>query len=356
MVWKEFARAEAASRIVVVHNSVKFDPLNNTPRLNLYLMPLKRLVSPLLSVSAQSRQAALRHYRTPVNLYELGSPVPWSLPDEPNRADYERTAWPPLYRHPRTAAWAPEGDWARYLEYLVCCRSEDQINTGRKAAIELLAETTGSSRYPHRGRVHLDLETDRFLFYDRWRYHPRGRPEAYGLRALADAMLDYKYHWAPFNLEKILARRPPILRNASAALLPEMMARIRNVVFEAPSDRSSDRASRHGPTTAAGATAPGGVSSGVSSTKIFHTWGPRLLPRAFSPEGSIGGYVTTPEMSRCFYDDIEDKGPDHLRIAKVKLVRGPDDAEDEMGWLDWGTDEGYDSNEEDEVDFDMIFD
>lgn len=356
MVWEEFARAEAASRIVPVHSSVEVDR-PNTPRWRLHIMPLKRLVSPLLCVSAQSRRVALAHYDTPVSLYELYSPMPPRNTLENRNADEpERTAWPPRYSAPHAPAWAPEQYWVDHLEYLVCCLAGLAINTGGEAALARRRQMAPQG-YPDRGCVRLALESDRFLFYDGWREDPLLRPHAYGLRALADAMLDYKYHRIPFDPAAILARRPPVLRNASAELLPEMLGRIRHVVFDAP-----DSAGRGGGGAVAGGGGAGGGGGGggpsnASTSTRSNPWLARMLPRAFSPEGSIGGYQTTREMGRCFYDDIEDKGPAHLGIATAKLVRGPGDAEGERGWLDWATDDEHDSDEEDsDEDGDSEFD
>lgn len=362
MVWKEFARDEAASRVVVVHNKVEVDSFTNTPRWVLHLMPLKRLVSPLLSVNLQSRQVALRHYNTPVNMYDLGPPIPWTIPHDieevANDTHYGRHLLPhrpPQYHFPNAPAWGPEHNWVTYLEYLVCLHAEERIDTGTEETLRMLKEA-GSQSYSHRGCVHLDLESDRFLFYEHWRYNLSDRPEGYGFRALSEAMLDCKYHQVPFDLMEILERRPPVLRSASAELSPEFLGRIRNAVFENYETTSNQGGGGGGggggtgpaPATG-GAVAGGGMGGSVVKANVLLT---RSLPRAFSPEGSLGGFQTTPEMTRCFYDDIEDKGPAHLRIANAKLVRGPDDAEDEMGWLDWATDSEYDSDEEDYSDDD----
>ncbi|KAK8081297.1 hypothetical protein PG996_000078 [Apiospora saccharicola] len=361
MVWKQFAQAEAASRIVVLHSSLEIDGPNDTPSWSLHIMPPKRLNSPLLSVNLQSRQVALGHYKTRINIFELEPPLP-RYPDrlfdniaESTNHDNNRTAWPPLYHYPTVPAWHPEEHFVDCLEEWVCGRAEHEMDTGREGAIALLAEM-GSPCRPRRGCVHLDLETDRFLFYERWEFLPTVREHGYGLRAFSEALLDFKYHRIPFDLEGILARRPPVLRNASAELLPEMMGRIRNVVFECQkpppiSAVVAAAAAGGGGGNGSGAYGGGGIgvsSDGlpVSSRKLLV----RSLPRAFSAEGSLQGYQTTREMTRSFFDDIEDKGPAHLDIAQVKLVRGQGDEEDEMGWLNWATGSQYEGDEDEEDD------
>ncbi|KAK8122002.1 hypothetical protein PG984_010672 [Apiospora sp. TS-2023a] len=57
MVWKEFLLGESKNRIVSIHRS---EP---------YLLPDTNLISPLLSVSQESRAAALKYYNTKLTVY-----------------------------------------------------------------------------------------------------------------------------------------------------------------------------------------------------------------------------------------------------------------------------------------------
>ncbi|KAK8139423.1 hypothetical protein PG984_002803 [Apiospora sp. TS-2023a] len=351
MVWKQFAHAEAASRIVVLvpaHHAAKAS--QQPPALGEPAVP---------PGGAGSLQDADKYIRAKPPLPEYPDHLFDHLNESTNHNN-NRTAWPLLYHYPTAPAWQPEQYFVDCLEEWVCGRAEYELDTGREGAIALLAEM-GSPCWPRRGCVHLDLETDRFLFYERWEFLPTVREHGYGLRAFSEALLDYKYHRVPFDLEEILARRPPVLRNSSAELLPEMMGRIRNVVFECqrpPSISARAAAAAAGGRGGNGSGAyGGGIGVGsdglpMSSRKLLV----KSLPKAFSPEGSLEGYETTREMTRSFFDDIEDKGPAHLNIAKVKLVRGPDDEEDEMGWLNRATDSEYESDESDEDEEDYDFD
>ncbi|KAK6866302.1 hypothetical protein PG995_002830 [Apiospora arundinis] len=59
------------------------------------------------------------------------------------------------------------------------------------------------------------------------------------------------------------------------------------------------------------------------------------LPGAFgaTPSSTTWGFNTSPEMNRAFFDDIEDKGPEHLRLQKVrKESNGPGPEDWKLVW------------------------
>ncbi|KAK8041713.1 hypothetical protein PG993_006236 [Apiospora rasikravindrae] len=324
MVWKEFAHAEAASRAVVVHTTQEIDE-DGERRATLHLMPPKRLVSPLLAVNVQSRGVALRHYKTRVNLFELPPPLPTVLPFWLNGAeDVSGPRGRAQCQFPGNPAWGPEQRWADHTELLICGRASELLHdVGTEA--EMVDDTSGE--YAPRGCVYLDLETDRFLFFDQWAWAP-WVTQSYGLRALSvDAFTDLKYHQVPLDytrLKSILDRRPPVLRNTSAALPGDVLKMIRNVVFEDFWSSSSSEEEVYGEGPQGGR----GVFAGIMGQDEYDEYktSPALrntLPRAFSANGWLGGFVISEEVQRCFFDDLEDKGPEHLDIRKAMLVRGP---------------------------------
>ncbi|KAK8090354.1 hypothetical protein PG997_005315 [Apiospora hydei] len=365
MVWKEFAHAEASSRAVVVHTTQEIDEDGERRRATLHFLPLKRLISPLLTVNVQSRAVALRHYKTRINLFELPAPVPSILPfwlDDAEDLQGPRS-WSQC-RFPSRPIWGPEQDWATHTELLICRRASDLVEYAGTEAEMMAAESNNSSGvYQPRGCVYLDLESDRFLFFDQWAWAPWVQ-QSYGLRALSvDAFGALKYQRVPLDhadLKRILDRRPPVLRNTSAALSGDVLGRIRNLVFEDFRTSSEDEEEDY--MEGVQGLGRGGVWVGGNGTAAAYyddSYGkasPALrntLPRAFSADGWLGGFVLNEEMQRCFFDDIEDKGPEHLDIRKAKLVRGPGDEEGEAGWLDWDEEDGddwYGSEDEDEYD------
>ncbi|KAK7952716.1 uncharacterized protein PG986_008444 [Apiospora aurea] len=335
MVWEEFAHAEASSRAVVVHTTQNIDEDEGDGerwRATLHLLPLKRLVSPLLAVNAQSRAVALRHYKTRINLFELPAPMPSMLPFWLDRAEDLQDLQTPGAGRGAGSRPGLSGAPSRTGP-----RTRSSSSAGGRATCAL---------YQPRGCVYLDLESDRFLFYHQWAWAPWIQ-QSYGLRALSvDAFTALKYHRVPLDyddLKQILDRRPPVLRNTSAALSGEVLGRIRNLVFEdfqtSPEEEEEEESME-------GVQGMGRGVGGNGTTAAYYDddddsegegWLAlrNTLPRAFSADGWLGGFALNEEMQRCFFDDIEDKGPEHLDIRKAKMVRGPDDDEGEAGWLDW---------------------
>ncbi|KAK8048174.1 hypothetical protein PG994_009904 [Apiospora phragmitis] len=264
MVWQEFARDEAASRIVVTHNEQRIYEDGERRRADLRIMPLKRLVSPLLTVCFQAREAALRHYRTRVEVFERPSPVPCVLPNSGR-------------------------SWAANLEFLVCYRAKTLMDVEGEGA--MLTEEDEPQLEPQpRGCVYLDLESDRFLIFEQWCWSS-GVWQHYGFRALSDAIDDARDHSGRMgraDLDALLERRPPVLRNASIKLLDEVLQQIRHVVIDDHvSAGEGEEEGGNGSGSGGQINPPAAVDADdESSTAIQNT-----LPRAFSPEGSSLGLL-----------------------------------------------------------------
>ncbi|KAK8041712.1 hypothetical protein PG993_006235 [Apiospora rasikravindrae] len=143
--------------------------------------------------------------------------------------------------------------------------------------------------------------TDRFL--DRWFGHFEPN-RFYGLRALSDAFLEYKYHGTPFDFRDLLERRqrPAPLRYYSAGLPDDVLDQIRHLVF--PNNPYEDKKDSW---------------RSEYRTKICR----QICPKALGPEGTIPSFHSSEEMERNFLDDVEDKGAEHLQIRQVKTELVP---------------------------------
>ncbi|KAK8026398.1 hypothetical protein PG991_003454 [Apiospora marii] len=304
MVWKEFAKAEAASRIVPLHATSGIIPKNvdedktvdnDCPWLVLGLMPLRRLVSPLLRVCAGSREVALAHYRTRVDIYEtppletqdvLEFVPPWEQWLERKEEIDEMGYWPRDGRarlgssrpncsfHPfapyREHAWADRAEYALEVEseFVSCATGvriwDQRLPDGEEGTD---AQVAAAHDLKHRGCVYLDLASDRFLplcaeriggiaYEDDPTYGwlsaiGDAQDAVCGLRELSTALSDFKYDGVPLNHEKlegILERLPPVLRYTSLHLSDKIRAGIRHIVFpsySAPPRPSSRHPWRH---------------------------------------------------------------------------------------------------------------
>ncbi|KAK8026400.1 hypothetical protein PG991_003456 [Apiospora marii] len=370
MIWRCFAEAEMARRMVIVYVSPGDEEDEDNAEhsvLDLKILPLKRLISPLLKVNYMTREVALRHYATRIDIYERESPYPgishpmWEKTFE----DLEGTPRQPArYGFPDVAAWDDRGGWCQDLEEDVAHVADDH----------LASDIDDMQRQPqHRGCVYLNLSTDRFYPFEQWY-----QKNYYGLRAVTEALTDFKYNAIPFDLESILDHRPPALRNASSPLSTEVRAGIRQVVFPCyapapaadaedwrlyedpipettpgtlvhamdvfdsqswmktlpgafedlgssdeddddasddnePSDNgSSDHGSSDDSTADDDSSPDSGSSSNISSTTVStSTTG---LPH----DGITWGFLATDEMYRTFFDDIEEKGPEHLLLQRAR--------------------------------------
>lgn len=275
MVWEEFVKAEAASRIVPLNTCLgDVGSDHGVPEdywLVLSIMPLKRLISPALRLCVISRKVALRHYRTRVSIYEM----PMSI----DRVCFvERVD--PVEEGPRTRlfhpiaepkpVWDDRDSWTAQIEGWLTDEAfhgmvdgpeededaemdaDDDLHNGAEDEVTSNTESDADNDardgaedeeeeyteeitdYDCCGCIYLDLATDRFLPVSQWMtIYPRERIY-YGLREVSDMFSDFKYHGTTVDketLEAILARRPPVLRNASGHLSDEVLMGIRHVVF-----------------------------------------------------------------------------------------------------------------------------
>lgn len=190
---------------------------------------------------------------------------------------------------------------------------------------------------------------------------------------MQDALTGFQCNAVPFDLISILDRRPPALRHTSSSLPAGVRAGIRQVVFpcyapaptadaedwrlyddpvpettpgtllhamatfdsqswmktlpnafedlgssdEDDADASDDgESSDHSPSddnASDGDSAPdGGSSSDIYSTAVSTS----ATDRAH--DGITWGFIATDEVYRTFFDDIDEKGPEHLLLQRAR--------------------------------------
>ena len=355
MVWQEFIQNEAANRLVLyqgytgveivytLHEDLSgFDPPG--PK-SLRVVPSKWLVSPLLSVNNQARAVALEQYSTRLDVFDLPrAPFRYCMTmptfvvnrkrrrelidihearkdtwirassEAENWGQRERPQW--RWRFPNLPEWVDRRDICDTIDKSVAYEALDMVTY----------EPASLSSY--RGCVHLNLATDRFALaipWSAWRMGygmrllygiPFDRPDGlwgprrtYGLRALSDALTDFQYHGTPFDLLELLNRRRPApLRFASDLLPDEVLRQIRHFVFADHLD------ARH----------PEGLEAVSPSRVLFSTvWLDRCCPQVLEPgeRCTTWTYDVNEEVLRSFFDDLEDKGPEHLHIRRARTSR-----------------------------------
>ncbi|KAK8081304.1 hypothetical protein PG996_000085 [Apiospora saccharicola] len=273
---------------------------------------------------------------------------------------------------------------------------DPRLPTGKRALND--SEVAAANGMTHRGCVYLDLATERFLPLCAewlggvgWDQDPTygwlsaigpNQEPVYGLRELSAAFTDFKYHGAPLDhdtLEGILERRPPVLRHTSLQLTDKVRTGIRHVVF--PSYSSPPRPSPQHPWRQterdhdniaeafdiAALNIPGRPFDDVISQTYANTypWGSlvQAFPDALNGGGgggggaangnqgpgpslpspssttSIWGFRANTETYRAFFDDLEEKGPEHLRIQRlVKRFPASGNDDDPTSWdLFWAS-------------------
>lgn len=176
MVWKQFAEAEAASRMVIVNVAIsdEDDEDEEHPMLDLKILPLKRLKSPLFSVSVLVRDVALEYYATCLDIYERNPPYPYvrhPMREESLEDSAGTPRHPTAYSFPDNPVWEARRVWCHELEDNVSHVADDHLASD-------VDEIERLSRY--RGCVYLNLSTDRFYPFEQWY-----RTDRYGLRAVA---------------------------------------------------------------------------------------------------------------------------------------------------------------------------
>ncbi|KAK8026402.1 hypothetical protein PG991_003458 [Apiospora marii] len=356
MVWKQFIQIEAANRLVLYHEYTGLDEEEAHRRdlakipypLTLRVMPSKWLVSPLLSVDSQARAVALEQYTTRLDIFDLPrAPFTYraTVPCPPYR-DYrvtyyvevaERNAYEEAVkeREAREDTWIrpceaaemwqtraiPRWRWTYpeepgWVDRRTVCVDVDEYVIWQAHKI-MMYEPADVKAY--RGCVYLNLATDRFAGTLPWapasghwygssfERHDglRGPRRTYGLRALSDALTDFQYHETPFHLREVLDRRRPApLRFASAGLPDEVLGQIRHLAF---AEHELARIPQEPPV--------------LPPCPVFGAW---LLgeccPQALTPENDcLWTYDVTEEMFRSFFDDLEDKGAEHLALRKTKM-------------------------------------
>ncbi|KAK8081296.1 hypothetical protein PG996_000077 [Apiospora saccharicola] len=326
MVWEQFIHNEAANRLVLYHqytglsrkefeNRKAFDLAY--PQ-SLRVMPSKWLVSPLLSVDSQSRAVALEQYPTRLDIFDVPRvpltywavvPYPTLLP---SHAEWEAYFAALKERRAREDAWIRLGEvaeawqtreiprWRRtfpkrpaWEDRRAMCDQVD-MNVSRLARDIMMFEPADAKAC--RGCVYLNLATDRFAEAVAWtgeKWEGPGwygqtfdRPDGllgpkatYGQRALSDALTDFQYHGAPFDLREVLNRRdrPAPLQYASAGLSDEVLGQVRHLVF---ADHEQARMPRKPPVS--------------PPCVLFDTrWLNDCCPQALEPEGAAASGPTT---------------------------------------------------------------
>ncbi|KAK8026399.1 hypothetical protein PG991_003455 [Apiospora marii] len=389
LIWEEFVKAEAASRIVPLNISPgdygNEDELPGDYWLVPSIMPLKRLVSPALELDTISRKVALRHYCTRINIYEMPIPIyKWQSFEE---WEEDQHRFVPESR----AVWASRDAWTDKIENCTSdstCEAmclgpieddmsyfadvddtnyfsddngtnyfgDDEANndsagdeqSGDEDDIEdadYIEDDDCSVYEDWCGCVYLDLATDRFLPFSLWDNIWPGVRRPYGLRELSDAIADFKYNGVALDettFRDILARRPPVLRNASAHLSDEVLMGIRHVVFPSLPPPGTNHNSSNPWSIEAD---PEEDITAINTPELGSGFLARTLPGAFgaTPSSTTWGFAANSAVCRSFWDDIEDKGPEHLYIQQATVVNNGSDPED---WeLVWG---GGNANNNDE--------
>ncbi|KAK8041714.1 hypothetical protein PG993_006237 [Apiospora rasikravindrae] len=223
IVWEQFVKSEAASRIVPLNVSLgDFGDPSVVPDdhwLVLSLMPLRRLVSPALSVCLESRKAALRHYRTRVNIYEMPLHPHWQSFEDfveersrwrernqdqttlgPARADLRRRFFRPLVTDTQPV-WADRASYTDRIGERILYRASDDLCSGpdeddthETEEEETRAQQEFTEDANYRGCVYLDLATDRFMDTSQWCAVWPTEKLHYGFRELSDSLNDFKYN------------------------------------------------------------------------------------------------------------------------------------------------------------------
>lgn len=314
-IWHEFLRNEAASRIVLVHGLVPKNPLQleedelTVPELR--IMPLKRLISPLMMVSRESRVEALRHYQTRVDITSLapiinaGGLSKWIAKNDFNAGTEQDEDLDGVRRLGFMNLRVRE-QWAMAVERMLC-RVAREVLEDQKYNTPALREYCRPRKYfQPRGCIHLDMHSDRFLFVRNWT-PPVPAPLLYGLRALSEGFDDFlDRRAAHVDVQKILETHcPPVLRNASAPLAPAVRQQIRHAVFP-HYDTSVMRVCFE----------PNQVNGFPDAPDAEFLLG----HDAFAAEGSLAAFEASEQMYRSFFDDVEEKGPECLGIRTAKLV------------------------------------
>ncbi|KAK6866311.1 hypothetical protein PG995_002839 [Apiospora arundinis] len=365
-IWEEFIRDESASRIVLMESEMVVG--QTAAR----IMPLKRLISPLLLVCYESRYEALRHYNTRIDIKDLPPPTGFGVleievPDEmgmlPDTMTEDQNTYfysadrphhtPEMLRTTRRSqtqerfsfpsddeAQHPERQWADEVESLVVINAMEHID------YESHHKAAHPNYFQPRGCVYLDLETDRFLLLNNWRSIPGLYFEKrYGYRALSNALSDFIYHRVPVDLEGLLGdKRPAALRNISVPLPLEVRQRIRHAVVP---HHKKDYATRLGQEDwfEQRSFLPGQINC-LGRPEFARDHFPRA---AYGDDGTMGAFWTTEATFHCFFDDMEDKGPEHLGIRPARMFTRVLDEETgfSVHGLEWG--EEGDGTEEDET-------
>ncbi|KAK7952717.1 uncharacterized protein PG986_008445 [Apiospora aurea] len=312
LIWEQYILIERDNRVVFVANyrGLSYDRWRELRRANipepqgLRILPSRCLVSPLLSVSSQSRAVALGHYRTRIELFEQGSPFHYGLtgdneePEEIRAREARKDSWVRPYRE-RGSQWSPgERRNCIFPKHPEWYRRETRVNDldhWTTLAASYVWEEDRVDPAAHRGCVYLDLATDRFL---NWYCGEPRIFKAYGRRVLSDALLDFKYHAIPFDLKDVLARRRPApLQYFSEGLSAVVLDKVRHLVF---------------------ADNPGGVRTKDGRALVEPKRFRKLCPRALGPGGTIWSFPLSDGMLRTINNDVDDKGAEHLLIRKVK--------------------------------------
>ncbi|KAK6843877.1 hypothetical protein PG987_004737 [Apiospora arundinis] len=316
MVWNEFIQTEAANRLVFLvegrdpdrDDSGKFYRSRGSVMSNsMRMLPSRWLVSPLLSVSRQARAIALEHYPMRIDIFDqpgltfkyrwcdpLRMDSKYSLQEREARKDtWVRpcSAMPRLERprprcgFHRNPGWYRRQDQSEAVEWDVASDIVLGLDVWEPGGVDWAVR---------RGCVYLNAATDRFT-----EQHSLMTDRPLGLRALSDALLNFKNHAIPFDLLDVLERRRPApLRYASAALpKTDVLDRVRNVVFAKDPE-------------------PRGVAAD-GRVVVDATWVARHSPQALGPEGCSWTFDASKRVTRTFFDDVEDKGAEHLLLRKV---------------------------------------
>ncbi|KAK8090355.1 hypothetical protein PG997_005316 [Apiospora hydei] len=282
LIWEQYIQIERDNRVVFVvyYSGISDDEWYELYKANipapqgLRILPSRCLVSPLLSISSQSRAVALGHYRTRIELFEQESPFYYDLagddrePKETRAREARKDSWVRPYPE-RDLEWSPR-------ERRNCIFPKHPEWYKRVIRVNDLDHMTTSAASD---------------VWNEERVDPAAHP-------LSDALLDFKYHGTPFDLKDILARRRPApLQHFSEGLSDDFLDKVRHLVF---ADNPDGRRTKDG--------------RALVEPRPFR----KLCPKALGPEGTIWSFPISDDMFRTINDDIDNNGAEHLQIRQVK--------------------------------------
>ncbi|KAK8019114.1 hypothetical protein PG990_004252 [Apiospora arundinis] len=291
MVWNEFIQIEAANRLVFLvegrdpgrDDSGKFYRSRGSVMANsMRMLPSRWLVSPLLSVSRQARAMALEHYHMRIDIFDqpdLPFKYRWC---DPLRMDSKYSL---QEREARKDTWVRPCSAMPSLE-----RPRPQCRFHRNP--------DWYRRQDQSEAVEWDVVSDMVLELDIW--EPGGvdwaTPRPARLIRCSAGLQKSRHPFRPLGRPGTSPPGAPSVRLGCPAQDRRDGPRPQRRVRQGP--RAKGRGCRR----------PRGCRCDL---------GGQALPQALGPEGCSWTFDASKRVNRTFFDDVEDKGAEHLLLRKV---------------------------------------